>query len=52
MNVWRSVNDIQSQAGAERFEQILRMIENAVSHLNEIIVPYKMRSWTAQSIGK
>ncbi|MDR2097143.1 MAG: class I SAM-dependent methyltransferase [Spirochaetaceae bacterium] len=48
MNVWRSVNDIQAQAGPERFEKILRMIEDAIEGMDEIAVPYKMRSWTAQ----
>ncbi|MDR2660277.1 MAG: methyltransferase domain-containing protein [Spirochaetaceae bacterium] len=48
MNIWHSVNDIQAQAGPERFERILRMIEQTTAPLEEIVVPYKMRSWTAQ----
>jgi ubiquinone/menaquinone biosynthesis C-methylase UbiE len=48
MNAWRSVNDIQAQAGPERFEQILDMIEQTIAPLGEVAVPYKMRSWTAQ----
>lgn len=50
MNAWRSVNDIQAQAGSERFEQILAMIEKTIAPLNEIVVPYKMRSWTVQKV--
>jgi hypothetical protein len=51
MNVWRSVNDIQAQAGPERFEQILLMIEQLIAPLEDLVVPYKMRSWTAQRIN-
>jgi ubiquinone/menaquinone biosynthesis C-methylase UbiE len=50
MNAWRSVNDIQAQAGPERFERILNMIEQKTEPFNEVAVPYKMRSWTAQRI--
>lgn len=50
INAWRSVNDIQAQAGAERFEQILNMIENKIKNLEKVIVPYKMRSWTVQKV--
>jgi ubiquinone/menaquinone biosynthesis C-methylase UbiE len=50
MNIWRSVNDIQSQAGPERFKQILTMIEQKTASLPEVSVPYKMRSWTAQKV--
>lgn len=50
MNAWRSVNDIQAQAGPERFLQILNMIEQTIEPLNEVAVPYKMRSWTARRI--
>lgn len=49
-DVWRSVNDIQAQAGPERFERIMLMIEQTVSGMDEVVVPYKMRSWTAQRI--
>jgi ubiquinone/menaquinone biosynthesis C-methylase UbiE len=50
MNAWRSVNDIQAQSGPERFEQILNMIEQTIAPLDEVVVPYKMRSWTARRI--
>lgn len=49
MNTWKSVNDIQVQAGEEGFERILRKIEKIIIDLNEIEVPYRSRSWTVQS---
>ena len=50
LNAWRSVNDIQAQAGTERFEQILKMIESKIENFEEIVVPYKMRSWTVKKV--
>lgn len=52
MNTWKSVNDIQVQAGEEGFQRILTKIENIISELNEIEVPYLSRSWTVQSCKK
>lgn len=49
MNTWKSVNDIQVQAGEEGFQWILFKIETIISELNEIEVPYLSRSWTVQS---
>lgn len=48
LGAWHSVNDIQAQAGSERWEKILKMIEGEISNMNEIIVPYKIRAWTAK----
>jgi ubiquinone/menaquinone biosynthesis C-methylase UbiE len=50
MNTWRSVNDIQAQAGPERFEEILNKIEEKISLLECLDVPYKMRSWTVKKV--
>ena len=50
MGAWRSVNDIRAQAGEEKFNLILRTIEEKIKDLGEITVPYKMRAWTAQKI--
>jgi hypothetical protein len=47
--VWRSVNDLQAQAGPERFERIMTMIEDVTAG-QESFVPYKTRSWTAQAV--
>lgn len=52
MNTWKSVNDIQVQAGEEGFQRILNKIEEIVCGLDEIEVPYLSRSWTVQSCKK
>lgn len=49
MGAWRSVNDIHAQAGDEVFEKVLEMIENKISGLNEIAVPYISRAFTVRS---
>lgn len=48
LGAWRSVNDIQAQAGPERFKQVLDAIEEEISGLSDVVVPYKTRSWTVQ----
>lgn len=52
MNTWKSVNDIQVQAGEEGFKRILGKIEKIIEELDEIEVPYLSRSWTVQSCKK
>ena len=49
MNTWKSVNDIQVQAGEEGFQRILYKIEEIIQEFDEIEVPYLSRSWTVQS---
>ena len=49
MGAWRSVNDIQAQAGPERFEKIMSNIEDMISSYDTIDVPYKCRAWTVRS---
>ncbi len=51
LGAWRSVNDIQVQAGPERFEQIMLAIEAEIKELPEVIVPYKTRSWTVRRVN-
>ena len=51
LDVWRSVNDIQVQAGPERFQSILAAIEEEIAGLQEVVVPYQTRSWTARRVG-
>ncbi|WP_279176868.1 class I SAM-dependent methyltransferase [Campylobacter insulaenigrae] len=46
LGAWHSVNDIQAQAGEARWEEILKMIENKISSLDIIKIPYKIRAWT------
>jgi len=50
MNAWRSVNDIQVQAGADRFERILNEIDRYLGDIETIDVPYKTRAWTVQAL--
>lgn len=52
MNTWKSVNDIQVQAGEEGFRRILGKIEAIITEFDEIEVPYRSRSWTVQSCKK
>ncbi|PIQ27991.1 SAM-dependent methyltransferase [bacterium (Candidatus Blackallbacteria) CG17_big_fil_post_rev_8_21_14_2_50_48_46] len=52
LGAWRSVNDIQAQAGPERFKLILAAIEKEIEHLDEVIVPYQTRAWTVRSRKK
>ncbi len=52
MGAWRSVNDIQVQAGEKRFQQILDMIEEKIHGIDEIIVSYTSRAFTVQLTKK
>lgn len=48
IGAWRSVNDIQVQAGSERFERIISDIQEFIKNEETIRVPYKTRAWTVQ----
>ena len=48
LGAWKSVNDIQAQAGPEKWQEVLAAIEDEISGLSEVVVPYKTRSWTVQ----
>jgi len=50
MGVWHSVNDIQVQAGPERWQRILSMIEGKIAGMGEIVVRYRTRSWTVSAL--
>lgn len=50
MGAWRSVNDIQAQAGPEKFEIILKKIEEIIEPYPDVVVPYKSRAWTVQAV--
>ena len=52
MGAWRSVNDIQAQAGEQVFEQIMNQIEEKIGTKTEIVVPYVSRAFTVQSTKK
>lgn len=48
LGAWHSVNDIQAQAGAAKWQKILQMIESKIKELDELVIPYKIRAWTAR----
>lgn len=50
LGAWYSVNDIQSQAGPKRFEEIIAAISSEIADLEEIPVPYKTRAWTVRRV--
>ena len=50
LGAWRSVNDIQAQAGPEKFELLLGLIREKIDGLDEVVVPYKTRAWTVRKI--
>lgn len=49
MQVWRSVNDVQVQAGPEKFQIIMNEIEKLLDGVEEIKIPYKTRAWTVRA---
>ncbi len=48
IGAWRSVNDIQAQAGPEKFELLLDRIHQIIADLDAVTVPYKTRAWTVR----
>lgn len=50
LGAWRSVNDIQAQAGPERFEKIMTAISNEIAGMQEVVVPYMTRAWTVRRV--
>lgn len=50
MGAWRSVNDIQAQAGPQRFQEVMAMIESEIADLKEVAMPYLTRSWTVKVV--
>ena len=52
LGAWHSVNDIQAQAGKERWEKILAMIESKIENKNIIEIPYKIRAWSVKKSCK
>ncbi len=51
LGLWRSVRDVQTQAGPERFAAILDEIAQRIAGLGEVLVPYLTRAWTARKLG-
>jgi ubiquinone/menaquinone biosynthesis C-methylase UbiE len=50
IGAWRSVNDIQAQLGAERFEAFLRFVEHRLRGTGSIEVAYLTRAWSARRV--
>ncbi|MFN8391382.1 MAG: class I SAM-dependent methyltransferase [Bdellovibrionota bacterium] len=48
IGAWTSVNDIQVQAGPDRWKLILSAIEDACRGMQTIVVPYRTRAWTVR----
>ncbi|MEO8085532.1 MAG: methyltransferase domain-containing protein, partial [Bacteroidota bacterium] len=51
LGAWHSTNDIQAQAGPERWKKIIEMIEQELKLLETVAVPYKTRAWTCRRTG-
>jgi ubiquinone/menaquinone biosynthesis C-methylase UbiE len=48
VGVWRSVNDLQVQLGAELFQEFLQFVERRTAHLAAIETIYQTRAWVVQ----
>lgn len=51
IGAWQSVNDIQAQAGKERWDKIMDMINRKIQNLSIIEIPYKIRAWSAKKVN-
>jgi ubiquinone/menaquinone biosynthesis C-methylase UbiE len=49
LNIWQSVNDIQVQAGPDRWATILRTIERETEGEERLTLHYRTRAWTARA---
>ncbi len=50
LGAWKSVNDIQVQAGPEKFREIMAAIERETETMQQVEVPYRTRAWFAQRV--
>ena len=48
LGAWRSVNDLQSQLGPEKFNNFIEYIEKKIKSLDFIEATYLTRSWSAK----
>lgn len=48
IGAWKSVNDIQAQAG-EKWEEILKMIENKLGNIQSLTAKYLIKAYLAKS---
>jgi ubiquinone/menaquinone biosynthesis C-methylase UbiE len=51
IGLWKSVNDVQVQAGQERFDAFLRYILQETSGLDHIDAEYKTMAWLARCVA-
>jgi len=51
LGAWRSVNDVQSQLGPERFARFLDRVAERIQELDFIETTYQTRAWTARRKG-
>lgn len=49
IGAWKSVNDIQAQAGKKKFQEIIAYIEAKINDKTCIVMPYKTRAWMVQA---
>ena len=47
LGAWHSTNDIQAQAGEEKWKEIIAMLKAETDGKKTISIPYKTRAWTA-----
>ncbi len=47
--LWESVNDVQVQAGAERFQQFLQYIKDSSQGMTHVNAHYQTRAWLAKA---
>ncbi len=48
LGAWDSVNDIRVQAGEKNWQKIRNMIIESIKDKQNIVVPYRTRSWTVK----
>ena len=48
----RSDNYVQALAKDEKFEEFLQAVEDKISHLDHVVVPYLTRAFTVRSLKK
>jgi ubiquinone/menaquinone biosynthesis C-methylase UbiE len=50
LGVWRSVNDLQVQLGADKFDKFLNFVQDKIDGLDKIEATYLTRAWSARRI--
>jgi len=50
IGVWRSVNDVQVQLGAQKFAKFMRYIDEVIDNDKQVEQTYLTRAWSSQKI--